>query len=224
VKEVAMSLAFRSDIFCRIVEDRAIILDLSGGRYFSPPASASRVLAEREAGRSDIPECEELQPLMGRGWLIERSAGALTNDFARWPVPQAALQPESDRAPRLAEILFSLLGQATVSWRLRRSSLAPFADRLRVKGRNLHETPDPSALDAHLRAFAAADRIFSPHDRCLPRSIALAQVLIDAGHSASLVLGVRANPFAAHAWVQIRDAVVGDDLDRVRTYSPILVW
>jgi hypothetical protein len=39
----------------------------------------------------------------------------------------------------------------------------------------------------------------------------------------SLVLGVRINPFAAHAWVQIGDRVLVGDYDQVRLFTPILV-
>lgn len=219
-----MGLAFRRDVFCRIVDGRAIILDLGCGHYFSPSARASRLLAELEAERSEsFPDCEELRPLAARGWLVQRSEDAATNDFARWAVPEAMLEPGPGKAARAGEILLAVLEQAKAAWHLRRSSPGGLPNQLRTAAANSRRKPEPSAPDAILRAFSAADRILSPHDRCLPRSMALARTLAGAGHSASLVLGVRVNPFAAHAWVQMGDAVIGDDLDRVRAYRPILV-
>jgi len=36
-----------------------------------------------------------------------------------------------------------------------------------------------------------------------------------------LVFGVRANPFRAHAWVQLEDKVLIGDYEQVRLFTPI---
>lgn len=42
------------------------------------------------------------------------------------------------------------------------------------------------------------------------------------GIEAMLVLGIRDLPFSAHAWVQHRQLVVNDTLERVSLFTPIL--
>ncbi len=63
----------------------------------------------------------------------------------------------------------------------------------------------------------------SSREHCLPRAIALAHVLAARGVPANLVIGVSLHPFRAHAWVQVDDALICDDVDIVRLYAPILV-
>jgi hypothetical protein len=48
-------------------------------------------------------------------------------------------------------------------------------------------------------------------------------VLRAHGVSAALVIGVRSDPFSAHAWVQHHDVVLNDCLEQTNNYSPILV-
>ncbi|WP_235977056.1 lasso peptide biosynthesis B2 protein [Sandaracinobacteroides hominis] len=72
-------------------------------------------------------------------------------------------------------------------------------------------------------AFDWSSAIVRSHDRCLPRSIAVAHRLARCGISADLVVGVSLNPFAAHSWVQCGSALVNDRPDGVRHFTPILV-
>jgi len=37
------------------------------------------------------------------------------------------------------------------------------------------------------------------------------------------VIGIRPDPFLAHCWVQHKGLVLNDDIDNVRTFTPILV-
>lgn len=76
------------------------------------------------------------------------------------------------------------------------------------------------------QAYAAFDAILPwiPFEgKCLQRAFMLRSHLHATGHSADWVLGVRAWPFLAHAWVQVGPIVVGDTLERIRSYTPILV-
>ena len=43
------------------------------------------------------------------------------------------------------------------------------------------------------------------------------------GLDADWVFGVRTWPFLAHCWVQVGDTIVGDSLDRVGGFTPIMV-
>jgi Transglutaminase-like superfamily len=63
-------------------------------------------------------------------------------------------------------------------------------------------------VDPHgtgLRLGAAVTRLLGalPRDpRCLRKSLVLAELLARRGIPATVVIGVRADPFAAHAWVE----------------------
>lgn len=78
-----------------------------------------------------------------------------------------------------------------------------------------------------LTAIAAAYRwsglLTGVHDLCLPRSIAMAQQCASDGVPVELVIGIRPDPFLAHCWVQHEGLVLNDDIDNVRTFTPILV-
>ncbi len=57
---------------------------------------------------------------------------------------------------------------------------------------------------------------------CLQRGFRLHHHLHRSGIPARWVFGVRTWPFLAHCWVQVGDRVVGDTVERVGTFTPIL--
>ncbi len=219
-----MGLVFRQGIFCSVVDGCAILLDLCEGRYFTPPPDANRLLREMEAEGSDSLPCDDAwRPMIARGWLVERTEAEDGGVLTRWPKPDGAFVSDDHQAPRMSDMFLAFLRQAVAARELRRFTLATRVDRLRTARHIGKSAMDHRRASQIARAFDTVDRILSPHDRCLPRSIALFRALLSADYSPSLVLGVRVRPFAAHAWVQLQDAVVGDELDRVRAYRPILV-
>lgn len=50
----------------------------------------------------------------------------------------------------------------------------------------------------------------------------LRRLLRSEGYSPLWIFGVRTWPFGAHCWLQVDDLVIGDTLDRVRFYTPIM--
>lgn len=64
--------------------------------------------------------------------------------------------------------------------------------------------------------------LFTAHDRCLHDSLALVNFLASESVSATWVIGVRTDPFAAHAWVQTGDLVLNDQHEHVRRFRPIV--
>lgn len=82
---------------------------------------------------------------------------------------------------------------------------------------------DEIRLD-HLVAAVRSARPWVPYEgECLQRSFQLRRFLACEGIATSWYFGVRTWPFAAHCWLQIGDLVLGDRLERVRFYAPILV-
>ena len=97
-------------------------------------------------------------------------------------------------------------------WARRSVAAAPLA----VQRRRLHRT---------FEAVRAASRYY--HRRrldCLPRSLAIYVLLRLQGVPATLRIGVKRFPFAAHAWVECLGEVLDDSIDdwRHEPYVPIL--
>jgi hypothetical protein len=57
---------------------------------------------------------------------------------------------------------------------------------------------------------------------CLPDALACLFFLSNLGCAANFVIGVRANPFRAHAWLEINGAVANDVVANVFNFTPIL--
>jgi len=131
------------------------------------------------------------------------------------------LASEWRKLPRLWRSTF-----VASAW-LRRLSLADIAGRIvAMRARHPHGR-DPVPSDAmrasvesyiRLRPFA-----LSSHDRCLHDSLTLIHLLSTEGLFAHWVIGVRVDPFGAHAWAQAGDVVLNDYPERVRRFKPILV-
>ena len=80
----------------------------------------------------------------------------------------------------------------------------------------------PASLADAYGAFDAILPWIPGEGECLQRAFMLHRHLVKAGRPAQWVIGVRTWPFLAHAWVQVGPCVVGDSLERVRTFHPIL--
>ncbi|MCO8018706.1 lasso peptide biosynthesis B2 protein [Brevundimonas diminuta] len=84
---------------------------------------------------------------------------------------------------------------------------------------------DPIA-EPRLSEFVSAARRARPwtpfEGECLQRSFQLRCYLASHGVAVDWIFGVRTWPFCAHCWLQFDDIVVGDRLDRVARYTPIL--
>ena len=79
---------------------------------------------------------------------------------------------------------------------------------------------------AHVRQVALFARWLPwvPHqEACLYRAFFLRRFLARSGVTADWVFGVTTWPFSAHCWLQVGDIVLDDDVDRVRSYRPIMV-
>lgn len=142
--------------------------------------------------------------------------------IASCPHPQASLLSK----PR-AEATFSLADIVT-AWRLvaaaRRSiRRRPIAELLMRIERGAAAGQANGALSRAALRFQAA-RQFVPIPRnCLTDSIALLQWLARQGQAATLVFGVKLNPFAAHCWVQSGALLLNDHVEHVERFTPVRV-
>jgi len=82
---------------------------------------------------------------------------------------------------------------------------------------------NPSQIPVLMEAFdKAVDRVMpfaAIRTYCLSRSAAVVCLLRLSGVPASLAIGVRHYPFAAHAWIEVGGQVFADPLETVEGYS-----
>jgi len=78
-------------------------------------------------------------------------------------------------------------------------------------------------LETLVQRFASYRSRFGKTDACLFNSVALLDFLALHGLHPKLVFGVSMRPFQAHCWVQHEDIVLGDTLERVSQFTPIMV-
>ena len=85
-------------------------------------------------------------------------------------------------------------------------------------------SPDAMPVARATEAFLAAEYVVPSllgHDDCLSRSLALFRFLRCAGLPVVHRIGVRATPFAAHAWVTLDGASLLEESARQRSFIPI---
>jgi hypothetical protein len=82
--------------------------------------------------------------------------------------------------------------------------------------------PSLAEIARAVGAFRAVHPWIPFEGDCLQRGYRLHHHLHRRGIDARWVFGVRTWPFLAHCWVQVGELVVGDSLDRVGGFTPIL--
>lgn len=197
------------------VGNAVILLDVRADRYSrlsGDRATAALRTAARQAdlaGYSD-PNRPTVQPMPPAAAPILAASSLAT---------RSALEEDGP----LARVRAGSAGAALVGARLSlrtRGLHATLMSALRLTVRQGTSAPEQSAACA--RGFARARLAIPAPRRCLPDALALFTVLRRRDLAATLVIGVRDAPFAAHAWVEARDLVLSDPLASVGEYQPIL--
>lgn len=190
--------------------DHVVILDLARDRYFRlPDRESAEVRAAVERGEIG-------------GWAQP----------SQFPRPHDWMPADQDTAP-VQHTGFNLPGIAASLWlqrRLeRRLEMTSFLQLLletrsmadaKVRGAGGANT---NGLHQLLSDFEHARLIRSAANRCLPRSLAILLRCASQGIRAHAVIGVTADPFQAHCWAQHGTIVLGDRIDNVTRFTPLLV-
>lgn len=118
--------------------------------------------------------------------------------------------------------LIALARAVTLSRRYHQQSFRQLTAAHHI-ARPLATPPSEADLANILASHKAALPWVPRQEACLHRSYLLHGHLAAHGIASDWVFGVRTWPFLAHCWLQVGDAVIGDLLERVRRYTPILV-
>ena len=209
--------------FCEVSE-RLLFLDIVADRYFALENESERAL-RRLIGQKqlDADALARVEALVRRGLLEVTSASDHTvAPCAPPPVPVSSLL---DRPRQNESRTMTLLAVASAVASVRRLKRRPLRVNLAaaVADRTSAASTDEASLSRIAAAFARAGHLVSTHDRCLAQSLAVMGMVSARGLWAQLVIGVMTGPFAAHCWVQSGSLLINDRVDRVRSYTPILV-
>lgn len=196
------------------IDEDVVVLDLAADRYQCLIGGA-RVLTPAPDGRVTIEDPDIARQLSALGLVKDTPLAAPRLP----PVTPTGDVAEGADASAL-EVLRAGVSLAAAVPRFRRCAL-PALLRLEIPMR------DPSRADAaRLATLVGAARRARPwvpfEGACLQRSFQLRRYLAGRGVATDWVFGVRTWPFAAHCWLQIGALVVGDRMERVRRFTPLL--
>ncbi|MCM3420954.1 lasso peptide biosynthesis B2 protein [Sphingopyxis alaskensis] len=221
-----MPLQLRDGVFQCFCGTRAIFLDSQANRYFALPPKkevAFRKIVDNE--RLDRCDRELVEELVTDGVL----ARSPMSPSAHWPEPIPA--PVGDLPRAMAERPSAFLVLKAICARLWARRLVD-GNGIAELRRLLERLPKPDStprgsspnqrLAELISAFDLADRLISARDQCLPRSLAMHRLAKAFGANVHMVLGVRAEPFAAHCWVEFEQRVITGDFEQARLFTPIM--
>ncbi|CAN5259674.1 lasso peptide biosynthesis B2 protein [soil metagenome] len=202
-------------IHLTIIDQDVVVLDLGADRYHCLLDGAGLLKPEPD-GRIAVADDETAEALI---------ASALADQQplieARRDVIPAARELLLAANPSAGDVLQAATMWAVAAFVFRGRSLAALTD-YHAAVRDRAQSLDEARL-AEVVGAARTARSWVPFEgECLKRSFQLRCVLAAQGIACDWVFGVRTWPFAAHCWLQIGDLVVGDRLDRVRRYTPIM--
>ena len=220
-----MGYRLREGVSYCIAAGKTVLFDLPNCRYTALPDDvddAFQALAQRKTETRE--QVANLSAMVDAGLLVHQPDEATS-------LPTAAMKPASRSAldsplptATLSRISNAVLAQATAGFGLKAWRLEAIFNRLQRQSGTCRAEPVPmDELASISSAFYWSERIISSGEKCLRRSIALADYLRRKRIPCDLILGVRMRPFAAHAWVQHGELVLNESLDEVRRYTTILV-
>jgi hypothetical protein len=220
----AMITRLRDDLHFCICSGRTVFLDVRADRYFQLPIDLDLAFQRLASGRTALPSDKAaLDAIISRGWIINADQGG------RPLLPEATPSPTAEIAPlpSLARITDRMKVLALIQMARFDLVRQPFQTLLERMSRSTAalgegEATDWTSLDHVAAAFAAIGTIIQRQDRCLPMSIAFKRLCLSRGIRATLVIGVKLDPFVAHCWIQRDECVVNDTLERARLFAPIL--
>ena len=146
----------------------------------------------------------------------------------QWEIEPVPLPPPPKSAlpgghgfgnPNLLEVITAAKLLLAVGRALRSRSIADILES--VARRKCNESSAAGDPIARAMAFRNARRLVPIRGNCLADSIALMRWLTAKGDGATLVFGVKLDPFAAHCWVQSQGVLLNDRPERVERFVPI---
>jgi len=165
--------------------------------------------------------------LLARGILTERADTGKPVAPIELPVPKLTIESctlNSSPGSRLVFAPAFIWAATRADFRLRRLTLQTLVTTVkRRRNRARAETAFDWNLATRLTETFHSLRLVYPRPYlCMYDSLALLEFFALHSLFPTWVFGVSVDPFRAHCWVQQGDVVIGDTLERVRSYCPIM--
>lgn len=219
-----MTCYMPNDLSVCVSAGRAIFLDVARDRYFrlrpAQDAAIRALICGQEAHK------DQLEALRVRGILVDKARNTRPLAALQATPPRRSLIEDHDaqaRRPALRLLPEATLSLALAQWRLKRTGFKGTLEKLAMRKQCTNDAGPAPADETHAlaKAFDSTCRLVPVNAICLRDSIALLECLFRRNMTASLVIGVKAQPFAAHCWVQREDVVLNCALEYAAMFTPI---
>jgi hypothetical protein len=175
------------------------------------------------------PHASELaEGLLARGILSERSDTGKPVTPVATSAPKSAIESRTQHLGlgiRFVSAPAFFLATTRADFRLRRLTLQKLVTALkrrRTRAGNSSEPFDWNVATRLTEIFQSLRLIYPRPYLCMYDSLALLEFFALHSLFPMWVFGVSVDPFKAHCWIQQEDVVIGDTIERVRSYSPIM--
>lgn len=215
-----MALRINDDIFACESGGQAILLDLQRDRFFLASKRLRDELRQMLEGKSAEDDPTSLNALAPS----RMPPGSCGLRISTVPIVAPSTDIFTDRAESSPALLIDAIReQVVMAHALKTRPLWRVVDRIRArKTHPPQHAKDRHSLERRAAAFLGSAKLFGSDQKCLRRSLALANSAAKYGHDVTLYLGVSVRPFSAHCWVQHGDIVLNDSIDEVLQFTPIL--
>ena len=219
-----MKYAIHEDIRFCVTNGRTAFLDLRTDRYFCLPPTTDQVFQRFIVGEPVANADQAILERLFRAGLFTDARRSGCREYHRLPTPARELTDQS-LPHSLMHTFQALYCYGKADRELRRHRLKQAIDRIAAsRKRGPAASRDGLAEQEKLSAhFSSVARLVKRQDKCLVWSLAEIRFLSSHNFYPHLVIGVKLEPFGAHAWVQAGETVLSGALEETLHYTPILV-
>lgn len=220
-----MGFRLRKDVTACRIGNRLIFLDIEKNIYFRlPKPQESCLIAWLDGERKD-------EELLGKIGVITRSnePGSIITTRPRCQASSSILEDSGLGTGVSLKLLMEVtLIVASTHLQLKRLSLK--SNLIRIAEERLQRCCSRRAVygsDGDLPRAAAtfirARRLVPINTTCLLDSMSMLRFLIRRRMYADLIIGVAADPFSAHCWLQHEETALNDTVGNVTAHTPIWI-
>jgi hypothetical protein len=204
--------------FCE-VGGELVFLDLARDKYMALRGEDRSAFDRLRCGEPN--DSDAMTRLIGTGFLA-RTTGPTPIEATRVELPELDLT--SRQEPRFSPVM-GISAAWALRWArraMRPERIAATIERLRIRKSRIGVPGADDAVAAVAASYAASRWINPMPQRCLVDALALDRILLSRGLAATMVFGVRLQPFAAHCWLQSPGLVLTGTAAEARGFTPIL--
>lgn len=205
-----------------LVGGRSVFLDLRRDRYLGlDPAAEDAFAALRSAAEPVVPKGAARDALLATELFRESSfRGRLA--AAAVPRPRASINDTPLPRPGWLAPVRVWSAVARARKRRARTPLFEIVDTLREARLAGLPQGDPGLAERAATEFLTVRPLVPIARNCLLDCLALLDLMDPAAGHATLVFGVRLDPFGAHCWLQTDELLLTDTHDLVGNFTPVL--